>query len=177
MSESNSQRYQTELLKQAEELIHGDRVQKYGPAVESFDKVAQVASILTGKQLSAEDCLLMQVAQKLVRSTYSPENPDHLRDIMGYLGMLDEVRDSRKQARKEPLKQKRILLRDFQRLTKYAFPASFAQEQLAKANLTQELLDSVGFDPYTWVAAVLGYKRDHVKDALFRAAYSSEVNR
>jgi len=82
------------ILEIAEEHIHGaDRVKRYGKASDSFIDIALVASILTGKELNASDCLLVQISQKLVRNRYSPSNPEHRTDAAGYLGILQDVVD------------------------------------------------------------------------------------
>ena len=81
----------TTILQRAEENIHGERVKNYGPASESFNQVAAIASILNGYPLTASDVLKVMIAAKLVRNNYSPTNDDHRVDACGYLGLLDEV--------------------------------------------------------------------------------------
>lgn len=81
----------TNILKEADKLIHGERVKTYGKPVKSFREVAIVASILTGKQLSSDDVCLVLVAQKLIRRKSSPDNLDHTTDACGYLGILADL--------------------------------------------------------------------------------------
>lgn len=85
----------TDILQRAEDNIHGPRVKNYGPASESFGKVARIASILTGKALTPQDVLLTMTSAKLVRNCYSPDNDDHRVDACGYLGLLDEIEKTR----------------------------------------------------------------------------------
>lgn len=79
------------ILLKADELIHGERVQAYGNPLATFEEVADAASILLGKHISARDVCIIQVAMKLVRYRTTPENPDHLTDACGYLGILGDI--------------------------------------------------------------------------------------
>ena len=70
----------------------------YGPVSESFDKIAQVCNLifteeeLQSGEMTAEKVLKVMLAVKQIRARYSPDNPDHLRDVAGYTGLLDQVK-------------------------------------------------------------------------------------
>jgi len=81
----------TDILQKAEENIHGERVKNYGPATESFSKVATIASVLTGFPLTARNVLQVMQSAKLIRNLYSPGNDDHRIDLCGYVGLEDEI--------------------------------------------------------------------------------------
>ena len=89
------------ILREADEAIHGERVARYGRAPESYARAAEVVTKLLDPVELAElaagrfppSVLLKgQVAIKLVRDLSSPDEPDHLRDACGLLGILDELR-------------------------------------------------------------------------------------
>lgn len=80
------------ILLHANELIHGERVQLYGAAHKTFPDIARLASELCQKEITVQDVVFVVVAQKIVRDRTSPNNPDHLTDICGYLGILDDYR-------------------------------------------------------------------------------------
>lgn len=79
------------ILEHADELIHGERVEMYGKPEDTFEKIAEVASGIAGHTLSTKDVIFVMVAQKLIRYQTSPENPDHLTDACGYLGILGDL--------------------------------------------------------------------------------------
>lgn len=62
-----------------------ERETKYGPAVESWERIARVAGVTT------EQALGVLLAMKRERAHFSPENPDHVVDEIGYLAILAEV--------------------------------------------------------------------------------------
>ena len=82
------------ILLHANELIHGERVQTYGAPHETFPDIARLASELCQKELTVQDIVFVNLAQKIVRDRTSPDNPDHLTDACGYLGILDDHRQS-----------------------------------------------------------------------------------
>ena len=79
------------LCQQAHELITA-RQDSYGDMVASWRMIAKAASRRTGLHMSAEDALWVLIEMKFRRDLQSPEDPDHLRDAIGYLGILGQVR-------------------------------------------------------------------------------------
>lgn len=71
-------------LREIADLIDS-RETKYGPAVESWERIARVAGVTT------EQALGVLLAMKRERAHFSPENPDHVVDEIGYLAILAEV--------------------------------------------------------------------------------------
>ena len=64
----------------------------YGDMVESWRRIAGAVSRRTGTYVSPEVALWVLIEMKLERYRHSPENPDHLRDAIGYLGILGQLR-------------------------------------------------------------------------------------
>lgn len=80
------------MLQRAHAIVHerseeGER--KYGPFGESMEKTAAMASIMCNKELTAEDCMKVFVAQKLVRESYAHKE-DNILDGCAYLAALNE---------------------------------------------------------------------------------------
>lgn len=78
------------ILKKAEEIVNGSRQQDYGSASESFGKIATIASIMTGKDLTAQDCCKILIAVKIVRESFKHQE-DNLLDACGYLELLNRL--------------------------------------------------------------------------------------
>lgn len=91
-------RFQRQLLVEAEKIVNADRPDRYGDVGESFTKVAQLATLQFSKEelasgvMTAQKVVKVMKAIKIVRDTYSPDNPDHLRDEVGYTELLDQLR-------------------------------------------------------------------------------------
>ena len=66
-----------------------ERERLYGPAVATWERIARVVGITT------EQALEVMLAMKRERAMFSPENPDHVRDQIGYLAILQAVRAAR----------------------------------------------------------------------------------
>jgi hypothetical protein len=79
------------VLLEADKLIHGERVETYGKPEESFVLIAKLASLMAGRDITKQDVIFVMVAQKLIRRLHSPDNPDHLIDACGYLGILGDL--------------------------------------------------------------------------------------
>lgn len=66
-----------------------ERERLYGPAVTTWERIARVVGITT------EQALEVMLAMKRERAMFSPENPDHVRDQIGYLAILSAVKHGR----------------------------------------------------------------------------------
>lgn len=64
----------------------------YGDMVESWRRIAGAVSRRTGAYVDPEAALWVLIEMKLERDRHSPDNPDHLRDAIGYLGILGQLR-------------------------------------------------------------------------------------
>ena len=76
----------TALLRDADELINGDRNNQYGPPTQDFARTAALWSIyLDGKRmLDAHDVAVMMILLKISRISWSAETRDSWVDIAGY---------------------------------------------------------------------------------------------
>lgn len=63
-----------------------ERERLYGPAVATWERIARVVGI------TAEQALEVLLVMKRERAMFSPENPDHVRDQIGYLAILSAVK-------------------------------------------------------------------------------------
>jgi hypothetical protein len=81
------------LLLDADAVIHSERPAQYGPASESFARIARAFNAFRPgrEEIAAGDVALLLVAMKLVRNGYSPGNRDHRLDAAGYLGLFDDI--------------------------------------------------------------------------------------
>ena len=79
-----------ELMKKAAELV-APRGNVYGTIRENHDKIAMIASALTGIDLSAHDILMIMVAVKLSRIAKTPDHVDSYLDALNYLSFAGEI--------------------------------------------------------------------------------------
>lgn len=63
-----------------------ERERLYGPAVTTWERIARLAGVTT------EQALEVMIVMKRERALFSPENPDHVRDQIGYLAILQAIR-------------------------------------------------------------------------------------
>lgn len=75
------------VLAEANEVIHGERAAEYGPAEESFARIAQLWSVYLGRPLDAYDVALMMVLMKVSRATTDLKR-DTAVDIAGYAALM-----------------------------------------------------------------------------------------
>jgi hypothetical protein len=80
----------TTILEEAAGIVAGARQQDYGHARESFAKIATIATVLTGKDLSPQDCCKVLMAVKLARESFQHKR-DNLVDLCGYAHLLQEL--------------------------------------------------------------------------------------
>ena len=88
------------ILSEAEEIVNGSRHSDYGDARESFSRVATIASVMTGKELSPEDCCAVLMAMKLVRESFAHKR-DNLIDLCGYAYIMNEIKESNKKGEQD----------------------------------------------------------------------------
>ncbi len=80
----------TTILEEAAGIVAGARQQDYGHARKSFAKIATIATVLTGKDLSPQDCCKVLMAVKLTRESFQHKR-DNLVDLCGYAHLLQEI--------------------------------------------------------------------------------------
>ncbi|MGN1216731.1 MAG: DUF6378 domain-containing protein [Phocaeicola sp.] len=83
------------ILDDAKTIIEGSRQSDYGDPVESFEKIAKTASMITGKDLSPNECCAVLMAVKIVRESYRHKR-DNLVDLCGYAEIMNEIQESDK---------------------------------------------------------------------------------
>lgn len=78
------------IMKNAAEVFN-NRNPKYGDMRVGMENVAQIATIITGIQLSAHDVALVLHAVKLSRLNSDRKNPDHYIDGVNYMAFAGEL--------------------------------------------------------------------------------------
>ena len=91
MKEENKQ----SILDEAKAIVEGSRQSDYGDPVESFERIAKTASMITGKDLSPKECCAVLMAVKLVRESFAHKR-DNLVDLCGYAHIMNEIMESEK---------------------------------------------------------------------------------
>ena len=91
MNEENKQ----SILDEAKAIVEGSRQSDYGDPVESFERIAKTASMITGKDLSPKECCAVLMAVKLVRESFAHKR-DNLVDLCGYAHIMNEIMESEK---------------------------------------------------------------------------------
>lgn len=80
----------TTLLEEANKLIHGERAEAYGSALENATAWAQMMSAATGLDVKPEHYPVSQICTKLVRQRHKSKW-DNMRDIAGYAGVWGKM--------------------------------------------------------------------------------------
>lgn len=81
----------TSILTEAETIINGQRNTDYGDPTESFEKIAQIASLLSNKDLDADTCCAVMMAVKLTRQSFKHKR-DNLVDLCGYAEIMNQIK-------------------------------------------------------------------------------------
>lgn len=79
------------ILHRADEIINHRSEEKerlYGPIGEGLERAANIASAMTGKEITPEDVHAVLIGLKLSRHSYNYRQ-DNLLDACAYLGALD----------------------------------------------------------------------------------------
>jgi hypothetical protein len=79
------------ILKEADKIINERAEEKerlYGPFIQCNKKAAEIATILSGKEITTQDIYFFQIALKLARESYSHKE-DNLLDLVAYIGDLN----------------------------------------------------------------------------------------
>mgnify|MGYP005992210245 CR=1 FL=1 len=86
------------ILFEAHEIIHERSEEKermYGPFEEGMEVAAKIASLMTSKDITAEDMYKCMVALKLSRESYNHKE-DNLLDAVAYLGSMNNYINNKK---------------------------------------------------------------------------------
>ena len=88
----------TDILKQAANIL-GDRGRRYGSVEECFERCADIATIMLGKQITLYDVSIVMAAMKMARITSSPTLDDNYIDGINYLAFASQFSTSEEQAK------------------------------------------------------------------------------
>lgn len=81
------------MLEEAQAIVDGGREQDYPDPVKNFRDISVMASLMTGKYLSPQDCVRVLIAVKLTRDAFT-ERYDNKLDIVGYTYILNKIIDA-----------------------------------------------------------------------------------
>jgi hypothetical protein len=88
----------TDILKQAANIL-GDRGRRYGSVEETFERCANIATIMLGKQITLYDVSIIMAAMKMARITSTPTLDDNYIDGINYLAFASQFSTSEEQAK------------------------------------------------------------------------------
>jgi len=86
------------ILKKADEIINerGEEKQRmYGPMQECMQRCADIASLITLKEITSRDVHVIMVAMKFAREAYSHKE-DNLLDAVAYIASLNTLEEDGK---------------------------------------------------------------------------------
>lgn len=81
------------VLREAENVIYGDREQTYGDPGKNLRRIAALWSAYLGfeRTLEADDVANMMILLKIARLINTPAHRDSLVDICGYAALIERV--------------------------------------------------------------------------------------
>lgn len=102
-------RVKKSVLRIADDLVSNDRQKQYGHPAQNFRDIALIASAITGKDFTAEDCVKILIATKLGRLKFQFKT-DSLVDLAGYVKVWELVRTHQKriESHKVIIKQDKV---------------------------------------------------------------------
>jgi Domain of unknown function (DUF6378) len=75
---------------EADKIIHGQRREDYGSALESFEKIAKLWSVILDTEITAHQVCLCMVQLKVARATKTYTRDSYV-DIAGYAGCAEMI--------------------------------------------------------------------------------------
>tara|TARA_R110000803_G_scaffold61223_1_gene120965 strand:- start:4652 stop:4915 length:264 start_codon:yes stop_codon:yes gene_type:complete len=85
------------ILEEANKIVNErseEKERQYGPFIESMQKTARIASEMSSKDLTTEDCYNVLIALKLSRESHSHKE-DNLLDVVAYLASLNDYKNNK----------------------------------------------------------------------------------
>ena len=79
-----------EILAKAESMINGPRAKDYGDAYENHKRIAEIWSVILGKQITVSQVYQCMIGVKLSRLIETPDHTDSWVDICGYSSLGGE---------------------------------------------------------------------------------------
>lgn len=83
----------SQVLRDADNLICGDRNAAYGDPLKDFTRTAEMWSAILGIYVPPHKVAMCQIALKLSRMFWDPTNRDHVVDMCGYGALAWECID------------------------------------------------------------------------------------
>lgn len=81
------------ILEEADKIVNGERQTDYDDPVTNFKRIAAIATELTDKELSPEDCVKVLMAVKMARQVFKHKR-DNLVDLAGYTEILNRIMEA-----------------------------------------------------------------------------------
>jgi DNA-binding protein H-NS len=69
-----------------------EKERQYGPFEEGMEKAAKIASLISGKDITADDMYICMMALKLSRQSYNHKE-DNLLDLVAYVGSWNNYKN------------------------------------------------------------------------------------
>lgn len=69
-----------------------EKERQYGPFEEGMEKAAKIASLISGKDITADDVYIIMMALKLSRQSYNHKE-DNLLDLVAYVGSWNNYKN------------------------------------------------------------------------------------
>ena len=79
-----------EILSEAENLINGDRAKDYGDAFTNHKRIADIWSVVMGREVTVKEVILCMICMKMARLVHDSKS-DSWVDICGYAGLGGEI--------------------------------------------------------------------------------------
>ena len=79
-----------EILQEAETLINGDRAKDYGDAYVNHKRIADMWSVVFGKEVTVRQVILCMIAMKVARLVHDSKE-DSWVDVCGYAAVGGEL--------------------------------------------------------------------------------------
>jgi DNA-binding protein H-NS len=79
------------ILEKANEIVNlrsEEKERMYGPFIESMERTSKIASLMSDKDITIEDCYNVLIALKFARQSNSNKE-DNLLDAVAYIGSLN----------------------------------------------------------------------------------------
>ena len=79
-----------EILQEAETLINGDRAKDYGDAYVNHKRIADMWSVVFGKEVTVRQVILCMIAMKMARLVHDSKEVSWV-DVCGYAALGGEL--------------------------------------------------------------------------------------
>ena len=79
-----------DILSEAENLINGDRAKDYGDAYVNHKRIADIWSVVMGREVTVREVILCMIGMKMARLVHYSKSDSWI-DICGYAGLGGEI--------------------------------------------------------------------------------------